>query len=104
MRGIGNNGGNNDGIDPSVGVFVDGVYAGRLGEVTSNFNDLESVVLLRGPQGTLFGKNTIGGALLINSQAPSFTPGAEFETSLGTYDLNEFKETSPGRSSMVRSH
>ncbi len=91
VRGIGNNGGNNDGIDPSVGVFVDGVYAGRLGEVTSNFNDLESVVLLRGPQGTLFGKNTIGGALLINSQAPSFTRGAEFETSLGTYDLNEFK-------------
>ena len=91
VRGIGNNGGNNDGIDPSVGVFVDGIYAGRLGEVTSNFNDLESVVLLRGPQGTLFGKNTIGGALLINSQAPSFTRGAEFETSLGTYDLNEFK-------------
>jgi iron complex outermembrane receptor protein len=96
VRGIGNNGGNNDGIDPSVGVFVDGIYAGRLGEVTSNFNDLESIVLLRGPQGTLFGKNTIGGALLINSQAPSFTPGAVFETSLGTYDLNEFKGNATG--------
>lgn len=96
VRGIGNNGGNNDGIDPSVGVFVDGVYAGRLGEVTSYYNDLESVVLLRGPQGTLFGKNTIGGALLINSQAPSFTPGAVFETSLGTYNLNEFKGNATG--------
>ena len=96
VRGIGNVGANADGIDPSVGVFIDGVYAGRIGETTNDFSDLESIVMLRGPQGTLFGKNTIGGALLINTQKPSFTPGAEFETSQGSYNLQEYKANVTG--------
>jgi len=91
VRGIGNNGANNDGLDPSVGVFIDGVYAGRLGEVTNDYNDLERIDLLRGPQGTLFGKNTIAGALQITTQKPSFTPEATVEGTLGTYNLHEFK-------------
>ena len=54
VRGIGNNGFNTDGIDGSVGIFVDGVYTGRQGMVSSDFNDVADVELLRGPQGTLF--------------------------------------------------
>ena len=48
MRGIGNNGFNTDGIDGSVGVFVDGVYSGRPGMVSSDFNDIAQIDLLRG--------------------------------------------------------
>lgn len=96
VRGIGNNGGNNDGIDPSVGVFVDGVYVGRLGEAAGDFNDLERVDLLRGPQGTLFGKNTVGGALLIDSEKPTFTPEGKFEASGGDYGYHKFNSNISG--------
>ena len=96
VRGIGNNGSNNDGISPSVGVFVDGVYAGRLGEVSNDYNDLASITLLSGPQGTLFGKNTAGGALLINSQAPSFKTETNAEASLGNYNFEEVKANITG--------
>jgi len=96
IRGIGNNGSNADGIDPSVGVFVDGVYAGRLGTVSNEFNDLASVEYLRGPQGTLFGKNTTAGVIQFNSQKPSFTPEADFISSFGNYNLREFKANVSG--------
>lgn len=91
IRGIGNNGFNTDGIDGSVGVFVDGVYTGRQGMVSSDFNDVAQVELLRGPQGTLFGKNTTAGALIINSQAPSFTPEMLAEASYGNYNFQQYK-------------
>jgi iron complex outermembrane receptor protein len=91
IRGIGNNGFNTDGIDGSVGIFVDGVYTGRQGMASTDFNDIADVELLRGPQGTLFGKNTTAGAVLINTLKPSFTWGASGEATYGNYDFKEVK-------------
>ncbi|MBI0474258.1 TonB-dependent receptor [Sphingomonas sp. MA1305] len=96
IRGIGNNGFNTDGIDGSVGVFVDGVYTGRQGMVSNDFNDLADVEVLRGPQGTLFGKNTTAGAVLINTLKPSFTPGATAEASTGNFGFTEIKGSATG--------
>lgn len=64
-------------IDPTVGVFVDGVYLGINGGVVLDIFDLESIEVLRGPQGILFGRNVTGGAVLINTKRPS----DEFEVS-----------------------
>jgi len=96
VRGIGNNGFNTDGIDGSVGVFVDGVYTGRPGMASSDFNDIADVELLRGPQGTLFGKNTTAGAVIINSKLPTFTPELDAEGGLGSEDLREIKLSASG--------
>ncbi|HEX7874587.1 MAG TPA: TonB-dependent receptor [Sphingobium sp.] len=96
IRGIGNNGFNTDGIDGSVGVFVDGVYTGRQGMVSNDFNDIADVELLRGPQGTLFGKNTTAGAVLINTLKPSFEWGATGEATIGNFNFHEFKGSITG--------
>ena len=96
VRGIGNNGFNTDGIDGSVGVFVDGVYTGRLGMASGDFSDIAQVDLLRGPQGTLFGKNTTAGALIINSQKPSFTPELSLQATGGNYGLQQYKFNASG--------
>ena len=58
-------------IDPTVGVFVDGVYLGINGGVVFDLFDLESVEILRGPQGVLFGRNVTGGAVVINTGGPT---------------------------------
>ena len=58
-------------IDPTVGVFVDGVYLGNNAGVVFDLFDLESVEILRGPQGVLFGRNVTGGAVLINTGNPT---------------------------------
>lgn len=58
-------------IDPTVGVFVDGVYLGNNGGVVFDLFDLDSVEILRGPQGVLFGRNVTGGAVLINTGNPT---------------------------------
>lgn len=96
IRGIGNNGFNTDGIDGSVGIFVDGVYTGRQGMVSSDFNDIADVELLRGPQGTLFGKNTTAGAVIINTQKPSMAFGGTAEATYGNDDFKEFKASVTG--------
>ena len=96
IRGIGNNGFNTDGIDGSVGVFVDGVYSGRQGMVSSDFNDISDIELLRGPQGTLFGKNVTAGAVIINSKKPSFTPEFSAEATLGNEDFKQVKLSASG--------
>jgi iron complex outermembrane receptor protein len=58
-------------IDPAVGVFINGVYMGVNSGIIFDMFDLESVEVLRGPQGTLFGRNVTGGAVLLNTKKPS---------------------------------
>lgn len=69
VRGIGT--GNNQGFEQSVGQYIDGIYYGRQQLIRAPFFDLERIEVLRGPQGTLFGKNTIAGALNITTAKPS---------------------------------
>ena len=81
----------NDGIEQGVGFYLDGVYVGRAGAATFDFVDVERVEVLRGPQGTLYGKNTTAGAINVTTKAPSFTPEAHFEASGGNYDFLQIK-------------
>jgi iron complex outermembrane receptor protein len=73
----------NDGIEPGVGYYVDGVLYARPAATTLDFIDVERVEVLRGPQGTLFGKNTAAGAILVTTRKPSFTPEYDFELAYG---------------------
>lgn len=70
IRGLGINS-SIPGIDPTVGVFIDGVYLGSNAGTVIDIFDVESIEVLRGPQGTLFGRNVTGGAVLINSKGPT---------------------------------
>jgi iron complex outermembrane recepter protein len=70
IRGLGTTGTTNS-FEGSVGVFVDGVYRTRPATALQTFNDIDSLQILRGPQGTLFGKNTTSGAILLSSTTPS---------------------------------
>jgi iron complex outermembrane receptor protein len=86
----------NDGIDPGVGFYVDGVYYARPAATTLDFIDVERIEVLRGPQGSLFGKNTTAGAFNITSRKPSFTSGADFEVSYGNYAYLQAKASVTG--------
>ena len=66
----------NDGIEPGVGLYIDGVFYARPAAATLDFLDVERIEVLRGPQGTLFGKNTTAGAINVTTRKPSFTPRA----------------------------
>ncbi|WP_267392902.1 MULTISPECIES: TonB-dependent receptor [unclassified Sphingomonas] len=86
----------NDGIEQGVGFYVDGVYIGRIGASTFDFVDVDRVEVLRGPQGTLYGKNTTAGAINITTRAPSFEPEARVEVSGGNYDFYQAKGSISG--------
>lgn len=86
----------NDGIEAGVGFYVDGVYYARPASATMDFLDVERIEVLRGPQGTLFGKNTTAGAVHITTRKPSFTPGANFELSYGSYGFLQAKGSLTG--------
>ncbi len=86
----------NDGVEPGVGFYVDGVYYARPAAATLDFIDIERIEVLRGPQGTLFGKNTTAGAFNIITRKPGFKPGASFEVSYGNYGFIQAKSSVTG--------
>lgn len=97
IRGLGTTFGlTNDGIDPGVGFYVDGVYYARPAATTLDFIDVEQVEILRGPQGTLFGKNTTAGTFNITTRKPSFTPVGKVELSYGSYGYIQAKSSISG--------
>lgn len=97
IRGLGSPFGlTNDGLDPGVGFYVDGVYYARPAAATFDFIDIDQIEVLRGPQGTLFGKNTTAGAFNITTRKPSFTAGADFEVSYGNYGYVQAKSSITG--------
>ena len=85
IRGFGN-GANNAGIEPSVGVFVDGVYRSRSTSQISDLPNLQRVEVLRGPQSTLFGKNASAGVISIVTQKPQFEWGGNVEGTVSNYN------------------
>src|SRR5665213_415319 len=90
MRGLGADQLNAN-TDPTVGLYVDGIYLGRTQGSNVAMIDMDDVEVLRGPQGTLFGRNTIGGALTINTKAP--TDAFEGELKLGGGNYNGLTAT-----------
>ncbi len=86
IRGIGSTS-NNFGVESSVGLYVDGVYRSRQSSMINDLIDVEAVEVLRGPQGTLFGKNTPAGAIQIRTVAPSHDRNAFVDATVGDYGL-----------------
>ncbi|WP_160153624.1 TonB-dependent receptor [Microbulbifer sp. ALW1] len=89
VRGVNNNS-FGSGSDPALGVFLDGVYQSRTGATPSMF-DLERVEVVKGPQGTLFGRNTASGAISMTSRKPGETFGGEISVSTGQYGRADFE-------------
>ena len=90
IRGFGN-GANNVGIEPSVGVFIDGVYRSRSASAISDLAEIERVEVLRGPQSTLFGKNASAGVISVVTQEPQFELQGKVEATYGNYDQKILK-------------
>lgn len=90
IRGFGN-GANNAGVEPSVGVFIDGVYRSRSAAQIGDLPKLERVEVLRGPQSTLFGKNASAGVISVVTASPSYDPEGKVEVQYGNYDQKLLK-------------
>lgn len=95
IRGFGN-GANNAGIEPSVGVFIDGVYRSRSAAQIGDLPNIDRVEVLRGPQSTLFGKNASAGIISIVTAEPKFDFAGQVEASYGNYDAIVLKGTVTG--------
>ena len=100
IRGLGSNtlsiSAANDGIEPGVGFYVDQVYHGRPATAAFDFTDIDRVEVLRGPQGTLFGKNTADGAIHVISRAPTFDVESDGEVSFGDFGFVQAKGSLAG--------
>lgn len=96
IRGVGSSGGV-AGLDPSVGIYIDGIYIDRTWLGIGEFNDIERIEVLRGPQGTLFGKNTPAGSISYITKKPSFKAAGEVEGTVGNFGLHRlaFTYTAP---------
>jgi iron complex outermembrane receptor protein len=86
----------NDGIEQGVGLYVDGVYYARPAAAVMDFIDVERVEVLRGPQGTLYGKNTTAGAINVTTRLPEFTAATDVELSFGNLGYILAKGTTTG--------
>ena len=95
IRGQGN-GANNPGIEPSVAVYIDGVFRPRAGSVLSDLMGIERVEVLRGPQSTLFGKNATAGVVSIITEQPAFEWGGQGEVTFGNYGQSILKGSVTG--------
>ncbi|MEH3124212.1 MAG: TonB-dependent receptor [Sphingomonas phyllosphaerae] len=97
IRGLGSNVAlTNDGLENGVGVYIDNVYYGRVGQSQFDLVDLDRVEVLRGPQGTLFGKNTTAGAINITSRLPQFDWHADGQADVGNYDHRQVRGSLTG--------
>jgi iron complex outermembrane receptor protein len=90
IRGIGTVG-DNPGLESSVATFIDGVYRNRAGVGLTELGAIDRIEVLRGPQGTLFGRNASAGLISVITAKPSFTFGAEGEASYGNYNAYRFQ-------------
>ena len=88
IRGIGSTS-NNFGVESSVGLYVDGVYRSRQSSMINDLIDVEAVEVLRGPQGTLFGKNTASGAISVRTVRPSHDRDAFVDVTVGDLGLTK---------------
>jgi len=97
IRGLGSPFGlTNDGLETGVGLYIDGVFYARPASATLDFLDVDQVEVLRGPEGTLFGKNTTAGAINVTTRKPSFTRGFEAEVNYGTLQFVQAKASLTG--------
>ena len=87
----------NDGIEAGVGLYIDGVFYARPASATLDFLDVAQVEVLRGPQGTLFGKNTTAGAINVTTKRPTFAPEGEIELNYGNIGFVQAKASVAGR-------
>lgn len=90
IRGFGN-GTNNTGIEPSVGIFIDGVYRSRAAAQIGDLPRLQQVEVLSGPQSTLFGKNASAGVISVRTEAPSYDFEGRVEAGVGNYNQRLLK-------------
>jgi iron complex outermembrane receptor protein len=86
----------NDGLEQGVGLYIDGVYYSRPASATLDFLDVDRIEVLRGPQGTLFGKNTTAGAINVSTRRPSFTAGTDLELNVGDLGFVQVKAAATG--------
>ena len=86
----------NDGIEQGVGIYVDDVYYSRVASATFDFLDVAQIEVLRGPQGTLYGKNTTAGAINITTRQPTFDLEGRAEFSIGNFGFEQAKAAVSG--------